>query len=827
MSQRVPSWDVNDPPLKPSSSNLPLHRYRPSGARLGPLMGYEVAELAWENGQLALHGLVPPRTGAKPGADAACSKHHLHHHHSGTLESVVNQATGSAARSPVLEDWLRRSASVAVDALVPCQDDVASNRIADPDAPPVCKRARIVGVCSSQGSAVGSRPNRVDSTTFVTLDTWREDDVGLTATATTATATDTSASPETENTSLGKRKVRTLYDPVSISHTSSQTKPDSLYDEEETGTKRGVGKPSAATKKSRATAIHNQSERKRRDRINQRMKTLQKLVPNSSKTDKASMLDEVIEYLKQLQAQVQMMSRMSSMMVAAMPQLQMPMVAQLPPHMAQFPQLPHMGLMDFASMGRSIPPAWPLLHPSAFLHLAAAGGWDGAGDRRPVGSVLPDAFSALLARQMAPQPMSLDEYSRMVTLLQHLSQNQSPANLKSSHYCRICKKGFGCGRALGGHMRAHGIVDDYAADAEDDPSGCSDWDGRMAAAGTKRMYALRTNPARLRSCRHGRCSSEDEEEEGYESVPATSRSEGDVDLAGWSKGKRSRRAKVVGMSEEEDLASCLMMLSAARQTAAVGVTTEIPQGPAFLPPAQPSVPRGMFECKACKKVFSSHQALGGHRASHKKNVAAASTSTAIVPFEDPAPLAITPLRKRSKVHECSICHRVFTSGQALGGHKRCHWITSSSPDPALKLQPLPHHANLPHQLTLRPMFDEPLDLNQPAPADEIARGTRDIGSPLRLQVPAAIYLQAWIERRDVDRNRACATSSDKKNDHNNIHGKDDNNTEMSGLNVDDEADSNVKRAKLSELKDINMGEEDSSPWLQVGIGSSANEVSEA
>ncbi|XP_009411572.3 transcription factor UNE10 [Musa acuminata AAA Group] len=429
MSQRVPSWDVDDPPFNPSSSNLPLHRYHPSGAPLGRLMGYEVAELAWENGQLALHGLVPSRTGAKPGADAACGKQHLHHHPSGTLESVVNQATGAAARSPVLEGWLRRSTSVAVDALVPCQDDVASNRIADPDAPPCCKRARMVGVCSSQGSAAGSLPGRVDSTTFVTLDTWREDDVGLTA---TATATDTSAWPETENTSLGKRKVRALYDHVSISHTSSQTKPDSLYDEEEKDTKREVGKPSGATKNSRAAAIHNQSERKRRDRINQRMKTLQKLVPNSSKTDKASMLDEVIEYLKQLQAQVQMMSRMSSMMVAAMPQLQMPMVAQLLPHMAQFPQLPHMGLMDFASIGRSVPPVLPLLHPSAFLHLAATGGWDGIGDRRPVGSVLPDPFSALLACQMAQQPMSLDEYSRMVTLLQHLSQNQSPANLKSS-----------------------------------------------------------------------------------------------------------------------------------------------------------------------------------------------------------------------------------------------------------------------------------------------------------------------------------------------------------------------------------------------------------
>ncbi|XP_021761334.1 uncharacterized protein LOC110726185 isoform X1 [Chenopodium quinoa] len=47
--------------------------------------------------------------------------------------------------------------------------------------------------------------------------------------------------------------------------------------------------------------------RRRRQRINEKMKALQKLIPNSNKTDKASMLDEAIEYLKQLQLQVQML----------------------------------------------------------------------------------------------------------------------------------------------------------------------------------------------------------------------------------------------------------------------------------------------------------------------------------------------------------------------------------------------------------------------------------------------------------------------------------------------------------------------------------------
>ncbi|CAM8898195.1 unnamed protein product [Rhodiola kirilowii] len=37
------------------------------------------------------------------------------------------------------------------------------------------------------------------------------------------------------------------------------------------------------------------------------MKALQELIPHSNKADKASMLDEAIEYLKSLQLQLQMM----------------------------------------------------------------------------------------------------------------------------------------------------------------------------------------------------------------------------------------------------------------------------------------------------------------------------------------------------------------------------------------------------------------------------------------------------------------------------------------------------------------------------------------
>lgn len=118
-------------------------------------------------------------------------------------------------------------------------------------------------------------------------------------------------------------------------------------------------------------------------------------------TDKASMLDEVIEYLKQLQAQVHMMSRMnmSSMMLPmTMQQLQMSMMTPMGMGMGL-----GMGLgMDMNSIGRAnITGIPPVLHPSAFMPMAAA--WDTSAwaDRLqgPPAAVMPDPMSAFLACQ--------------------------------------------------------------------------------------------------------------------------------------------------------------------------------------------------------------------------------------------------------------------------------------------------------------------------------------------------------------------------------------------------------------------------------------------
>lgn len=74
----------------------------------------------------------------------------------------------------------------------------------------------------------------------------------------------------------------------------------------------GTAKPRTRARRGQATDPHSIAERLRRERIADRMKSLQELVPNSNKADKALMLDDIIEYVRflQLQAKVFSMSRL-------------------------------------------------------------------------------------------------------------------------------------------------------------------------------------------------------------------------------------------------------------------------------------------------------------------------------------------------------------------------------------------------------------------------------------------------------------------------------------------------------------------------------------
>lgn len=66
------------------------------------------------------------------------------------------------------------------------------------------------------------------------------------------------------------------------------------------------------------------------------MRALQELLPNCDKVDKASVLDEVIEYLKTLQGQLQIMSTRSPLFMPPM-MLASGVHNMHAPHMRQFP----------------------------------------------------------------------------------------------------------------------------------------------------------------------------------------------------------------------------------------------------------------------------------------------------------------------------------------------------------------------------------------------------------------------------------------------------------------------------------------------------------
>ncbi|CAN1331749.1 Zinc finger protein ZAT2 [Linum perenne] len=254
--------------------------------------------------------------------------------------------------------------------------------------------------------------------------------------------------------------------------------------------------------------------------------------------------------------------------------------------------------------------------------------------------------------------------------------------------------------------------------------------------------------------------------------------------------------------------------------------------------AATSSAKGLFECKACKKVFNSHQALGGHRASHKKvkgcfaarldnhqNEENMAEDYSFQLDNNNNNTVSSSSKRKSKVHECSICHRVFSSGQALGGHKRCHWITSNSSTSPTTIR-FNHFQDHLLQIQQRPKFttnheaiDLRLDLNLPASNTTVNRHP----PPTSFECSPPLIRKENNNKDSNYHDEEISSKKSNKTNHNNDNGNGNGNGKVSSISeiVEDEADSKVKLAKLSELKDI-KATGNSSPWLQVGIGSTAN-----
>ncbi|KAH6818883.1 hypothetical protein C2S51_002486 [Perilla frutescens var. frutescens] len=194
--------------------------------------------------------------------------------------------------------------------------------------------------------------------------------------------------------------------------------------------------------------------------------------------------------------------------------------------------------------------------------------------------------------------------------------------------------------------------------------------------------------------------------------------------------------------EDEDLANCLILLArggfdpqteskfSSRKFTEMATTTAAKVG------------IYVYECKTCSRTFPSFQALGGHRASHKKPKPAAdfdqkksppppdnqekeeeakfSKLKTIAP-PPPTPQLLSHVENKAKIHECSICGSEFASGQALGGHMRRHRSAPNSTPAAAGRSGNDSSSHDRHVVVEKTRNILELDLNLPAPGEDDRR----------------------------------------------------------------------------------------------------------
>ncbi|KAJ1377909.1 Zinc finger C2H2-type [Sesbania bispinosa] len=258
----------------------------------------------------------------------------------------------------------------------------------------------------------------------------------------------------------------------------------------------------------------------------------------------------------------------------------------------------------------------------------------------------------------------------------------------NSRVCRICDKRFSSGKAMGGHMRSHfaklpippkpetkNQSPDNSAELTQYPiQSASSLTYHSKKKPTQNFRSLKRNFfAFLANSNRGNESGSDPKNPTRKRSKCHSKLSAEAD----TKAEPKQMNSIPETFHAEEAAWSLLMLSKDKWPESKEIKThkmkeaierEAKDGENGSDDLLHIHTGARFKCERCGKVFQSYQALGGHKANHKRK----NLSQEGGDLEDDQSGNNSNVTDQ-KAFECPYCYRVFKSAQALGGHKKVHF----------------------------------------------------------------------------------------------------------------------------------------------------------
>ncbi|XP_061353030.1 zinc finger protein ZAT9-like [Gastrolobium bilobum] len=261
---------------------------------------------------------------------------------------------------------------------------------------------------------------------------------------------------------------------------------------------------------------------------------------------------------------------------------------------------------------------------------------------------------------------------------------------KNGIVCEICNKSFSSGKAIGGHMRSHLAIYPIPPKLEtenqalDNAAELAHYPIQSASALTSHPKKKPTQNSRSlkRDSLPSLVNSDKENESGsYLKNPTRKRSKchRKFTTAAAAEDEQKKTISIPETLRAVEAARSLLMLSKDKWPESEEIKSQKMKETNIIEAKDgengrddllvQTRSRSRFKCEWCGKMFRTYQALGGHKASHKKIKNLCQEGGDIEDEKGGNNSDVVD----EKVFECTYCSKVFKSAQALGGHKKVHF----------------------------------------------------------------------------------------------------------------------------------------------------------